>query len=202
MYRGRTTLLDAGSSGLARYNSSDSCEVPAQPCYDAPTLDKVARIDLGAPPSVPGKDTTFVTGHSNRYHPDDPGRGVFSRLQIVLTGDTVVLTTRKGTFVYAVTTVLTVSFDRLTSTDEVVRVRADTVVAISCVVAADRQSYSATTSSETYAGPPRTDAQPRAHSAAPNQVGWFRVIPVRAKNSTISRLVMLSRPWSCRTHLW
>ena len=119
MYRGRTTLLDAGSSGLARYNSSDSCEVPAQPCYDAPTLDKVARIDLGAPPSVPGKDTTFVTGHSNRYHPDDPGRGVFSRLQIVLT----------------------VSFDRLTSTDEVVRVRADTVVAISCVVAADRQSY-------------------------------------------------------------
>ena len=141
VYRGRTTLLDAGSSGLARYNTSDSCEVPGQPCYDAPTLDKVARIDLGAPPSVPGKDTTFVTGHSNRSHPDDPGRGVFSRLQNVRTGDTVVLTTRKGTFVYAVTTILTVPFDRLTSTDEVVRVRADTVVAISCVVAPDRRSY-------------------------------------------------------------
>ena len=141
VYRGRTTLLEARSSGLARYNTSDSCEVPGQPCYDAPTLDKVARIDLGAPPSVPGKDTTFVTGHSNRYHPHDPGRGVFSRLQNVRTGDTVVLTTTKGTFVYAVTTALTVPFDRLTSTDEVVRVRADTVVAISCVVAPDRRSY-------------------------------------------------------------
>ena len=105
--------------------------MPGQPCYDAPTFDKVARIDLGAPPTVPGRETTFITGHSNRYHPDDPQRGVFTRLQNVRTGDTLVLTTTKGVFVYAVTTVLTVPFDRLTSTDEVVRVRADTVVAIS-----------------------------------------------------------------------
>ena len=36
---------------------------------------------------------------------------------------------------------LSVPFDKLTTTDEVVRVRADTVVAISCVVAPDRGSY-------------------------------------------------------------
>ena len=139
--RGGTTLIDTASSGLARYRSSASCEVPGRPCYDAPTLDRVARIDLGAPPTVPGKETTFVTGHSNRYHPEDPGRGVFSRLQEVRTGDTLVLTTHTGVFVYAVTAVLTVPFDRLTSTDAVVRVRADTVVAISCVIAPDRSSY-------------------------------------------------------------
>ena len=139
--RAGVTLIDAGSSGLARYNTSDRCEVPGQPCYDAPTFDKVARIDLGAPPTVPGRETTFITGHSNRYHPDDPQRGVFTRLQNVRTGDTLVLTTTKGVFVYAVTTVLTVPFDRLTSTDEVVRVRADTVVAISCVVAPNRAEY-------------------------------------------------------------
>jgi LPXTG-site transpeptidase (sortase) family protein len=134
-------IVDAQSSGLARYNTSDRCEVPGQPCYDAPTYDRVARIDLGAPPQVPGTDTTFVTGHSNRYHPEDPKRGVFSRLQEVRTGDTVVLTTTKGVFTYAVTTVLTVPFDKLTSTDEVVRVRADTVVAISCVVAPNGGPY-------------------------------------------------------------
>ena len=136
-----TTIIDAQSSGLARYNTSESCEVPGQPCYDAPTLDKVARINLGAPPQVPGTDTTFVTGHSNRYHSDDPKHGVFSRLQDVRTGDMVVLTTTKGVFTYAVTAVLTVPFDKLTTTDEVARVRADTVVAISCVVAPDRASY-------------------------------------------------------------
>jgi len=135
------TILDAQSSGLARYNTSGSCEVPGQPCYDAPTFDKVARIDVGAPPQVPGTDTTFVTGHSNRYHPDDPKRGVFSRLQDVRAGDTVVLTTTKGVFTYAVTDVLTVSFDKLTTTDEVVKVRPNTVVAISCAVAPDRASY-------------------------------------------------------------
>ena len=139
--RGGTTLIDTASSGLARYRSSASCEVPGLPCYDAPTLDRVARIDLGAPPTVPGRETTFVTGHSNRYHPEDSGRGVFSRLQEVRTGDTLVLTTHTGVFVYAVTSVLTVPFDRLTSTDAVVRVRADTVVAISCVIARDRSSY-------------------------------------------------------------
>ncbi len=139
--RGGTTLIDAGSSGLARYNTSDRCEVPGQPCYDAPTFDKVARIDLGAPPTVPGRETTFVTGHSNRYHPDDPQRGIFTRLQDVRTGDTLILTTTKGTFRYDVTTVLTVPFDQLTRTDEVVRVRADTVVAISCVVAPNHAEY-------------------------------------------------------------
>jgi hypothetical protein len=135
------TLIDAASSGLARYNTSDRCEVPGQPCYDAPTFDKVARIDLGAPPTVPGRETTFVTGHSNRFAPEDPSRGVFSRLQEVRTGDTLTLTTTRGVFVYDVTTVLTVPFDRLTSTDEVVRVRPDTVVAISCVVAPGSSSY-------------------------------------------------------------
>jgi LPXTG-site transpeptidase (sortase) family protein len=135
------TLIDAASSGLARYNTSDRCEVPGQPCYDAPTFDKVARIDLGAPPTVPGRETTFVTGHSNRFAPGDPTTGVFSRLQQVRTGDTLTLTTTQGVFVYDVTTVLTVPFDRLTSTDEVVRVRPDTVVAISCVVAPGSTSY-------------------------------------------------------------
>ena len=134
-------ILDAASSGLARYNTSASCEVPGQPCYDAPTFDKVARIDLGAPPKVPGTDTTFVTGHSNRYAPGDPAKGVFSTLQNARTGDTLVLRTTKGTFVYAVSSTLSVPFDRLTTTDEVVRVRADTVVAISCVIAPDRASY-------------------------------------------------------------
>jgi hypothetical protein len=139
--RGRTTLLNAGSSGLARYNTSDSCEVPGLPCYDAPTFDKVARIDLGAPPTVPGRDTTFVTGHSNRYHPDDVKRGVFSHLQDVRTGDVLVLTTTRGVFVYAVTTVLSVPFDKLTSSPEVVTVRPDTVVAISCIVGPNSSEY-------------------------------------------------------------
>jgi len=139
--RGRTTLLNSGSSGLARYNTSDSCEVPGLPCYDAPTFDKVARIDLGAPPTVPGRDTTFVTGHSNRYHPDDVKRGVFSHLQDVRVGDTVVLTTTRGVFVYTVTTVLSVPFDKLTPPPEVVTVRPDTVVAISCVVAPNHAEY-------------------------------------------------------------
>ena len=139
--RGGTTLLRAGSSGLARYNTSENCEVPGLPCYDAPTFDMVARIDLGAPPTVPGKDTTFVTGHSNRYHPDDVTKGVFSHLQDVRTGDVVVLTTTKGVFVYAVTTVLSVPFDKLTSTPEVVTVRPDTIVAISCIVAPNHSKY-------------------------------------------------------------
>ena len=139
--RGGTTLLNSGSSGLARYNTSDACEVPGLPCYDAPTFDKVARIDLGAPPTVPGRDTTFVTGHSNRYHPDDVKLGVFSHLQDVHTGDVVVLTTTRGVFVYAVTTVLSVPFDKLTSTPEVVTVRPDTVVAISCIVAPNHSEY-------------------------------------------------------------
>ena len=139
--RGGTTLLRAGSAGLARYNTSENCEVPGLPCYDAPTFDKVARIDLGAPPTVPGKDTTFVTGHSNRYHPDDVTKGVFSHLQDVRTGDVVTLTTTRGDFVYAVTTVLSVPFDKLTSTPEVVTVRPDTVVAISCIVAPNHSEY-------------------------------------------------------------
>ncbi|MEP6632225.1 MAG: sortase, partial [Lapillicoccus sp.] len=139
--RQSSVILDAASSGLARYNTSASCEVPGQPCYDAPTFDKVARIDLGATPKVPGTDTTFITGHSNRYVPGDPTKGIFSALQNVRTGDTLVLRTTKGTFVYAVSSTLSVPFDRLTTTDEVVRVRADTVVAISCVIAPDRASY-------------------------------------------------------------
>ncbi len=134
-------LIDAGSSGLARYNSSASCEVPGQPCYDAPTFDKVARIDLGAPPQVPGTETTFITGHSNRYRPDDASKGVFSGLQNARTGDALVIRTTRGTFVYDVTTALTVPFDRLTTTPQVVDVRKDTVVAISCVIAPDRGSY-------------------------------------------------------------
>ena len=139
--RGSRVILDAASSGLARYNASSRCEVPHRPCYDAPFLDKVARIDLGAPPQVPGTQTTFITGHANRFHPDDPSRGVFSRLQQVHTGDTLELTTTRGRFVYAVTDVLTVPFDQLTSTPAVVTVRPDTVVAISCVIPPDRASY-------------------------------------------------------------
>ena len=84
-----------------------------QPCYDAPTFDKVAHIDLGASPKVPGTDTTFITGHSNRYRPSGPTKGVFSTLQNVRTGDTLVLRTTKGMFVYAVSTTLSVPFDRL-----------------------------------------------------------------------------------------
>lgn len=139
--RGSSIILDAASSGLARYNTSARCEVPKKPCYDAPYLDKVARIDLGAAPTVPGTQTTFITGHANRFHPDDPSRGVFSRLQQVRKGDTLVLTTTRGRFVYAVTDVLTVPFDKLTSTPAVVTVRPDTVVAISCVIPPDRLSY-------------------------------------------------------------
>jgi sortase (surface protein transpeptidase) len=101
----------------------------------------VARIDLGAPPTVPGTQTTFVTGHSNRFHPSDPSRGVFTRLLQVRTGDTLVLTTTAGEFVYTVTQVLEVPFDRLTSTPEVVTVRPDTIVAISCVIPPDRSAY-------------------------------------------------------------
>jgi len=139
--RGDAVILDARSSGLASYNTSASCEVPGQPCYDAPTFDKVARIDLGGPPQVPGTQTTFVTGHSNRYRPDDPFKGIFSSLQNAHTGDTLVVQTTRGTFVYGVTTALNVPFDRLTTTDEVVRIRSNTIVAISCTIAPDHGSY-------------------------------------------------------------
>ena len=139
--RGRRTIVDAASSGLARYNRSPTCEVPGQPCYDAPYLDRVARIDLGSPPMVPGTQTTFVTGHANRFHPNDPSRGVLTRLQEVRIGDTLVLTTTQGRFSYAVTDVLTVPFDKLTSHPAVVTVRPNTVVVISCVIARDRRSY-------------------------------------------------------------
>lgn len=134
-------LIDARSSGLARYNTSSRCEVPNQPCYDAPTFDQIARIDVGAPPTVPGTDTTFVTGHANRFEPIDAAKGVFSPLQQTLVGDQVVVTTKTGIFAYAVTDVLRIPFDQLTTTDEVVRVRADTLVAIGCEIAPDRSSY-------------------------------------------------------------
>ena len=139
--RGSAVLIDAASSGLARYANSPSCEVPGQPCYDAPFLDKVARIDVGAPPEVPGTQTTFITGHSNRYRPDDPTHGVFSHLQDVRVGDQLVLTTTRGVFVYRVTKAFSVPFDQLTSNPDVVTVRKDTVVAISCVISRDQSSY-------------------------------------------------------------
>jgi LPXTG-site transpeptidase (sortase) family protein len=141
VFRPGNVLIDAESSGLARYSTSTSCEVPAQPCYDAPFLDKVARIELGAPPEVPGTQTTFITGHSNRYRPDDPARGVFSHLQDVRTGDVLVLTTTTGIFTYSVTKTLSVPFDQLTTNPDVVSIRKDTVVAISCVIAPDLRSY-------------------------------------------------------------
>lgn len=134
-------ILDAASSGLARYGPSTSCEVPGRPCYAAPTFDKVARIDLGAAPQVPGTQTTFITGHANRYRPDDASKGVFSALANVQPGDTAVVRTTSGTFVYAVTMALSVPFDELTTTPEVVTVRKDTVVAIGCVIAPDHESY-------------------------------------------------------------
>ena len=114
---------------------------PVSRCYDAPFLDKVARIDLGAPPAVPGTQTTLITGHSNRFHPDNPRRGVLGRLQQVRPGDTLVLTTTRGRFSYAVTDVLTVPFDELTSTPAVVDVRRNTVVVITCAVAPDGSAY-------------------------------------------------------------
>jgi LPXTG-site transpeptidase (sortase) family protein len=139
--RGTTVLIDARSSGLAHYGTSPSCEVPGQPCYDAPFLDKVARIDVGAPPEVPGTQTTFITGHSNRYRPDDAARGVFSHLQDVRVGDQLVLTTTAGVFTYRVTKAFSVPFDQLTTNPDVVTVRKDTVVAISCVISPDQRSY-------------------------------------------------------------
>jgi hypothetical protein len=139
--RGSAVLIDAASSGLARYGQSPACEVPGQPCYDAPFLDKVARIDVGAPPEVPGTQTTFVTGHSNRYRPDDPARGIFSHLQDLRIGDRLVLATTAGVFVYDVTKTFSVPFDELTRSPDVVTVRKDTVVAISCVISPDQRAY-------------------------------------------------------------
>lgn len=139
--RGNAVLIDAASSGLARYGNSPACEVPGQPCYDAPFLGKVARIDVGAPPEVPGTQTTFVTGHSNRYRPEDPAQGVFSHLQDVRFGDQVVLATTAGVFVYGVTKTFSVPFDELTANLDVVAVRKDTVVAISCLISPDKRTY-------------------------------------------------------------
>jgi hypothetical protein len=139
--RGNAVLIDAASSGLARYRDSPACEVPGQPCYDAPFLGKVARIDVGAAPEVPGTQTTFVTGHSNRYRPDDPAQGVFSHLQDVRFGDQLVLATTAGVFVYGVTKTLSVPFDELTTNPDVVTVRKDTVVAISCLISPDQRAY-------------------------------------------------------------
>ncbi|MDQ2782528.1 MAG: sortase [Actinomycetota bacterium] len=138
---GDTALIEATASGLAKYRTSANCEVPGQPCYAAPSLSAVARIDVGAEPQTPGSQTTFVTGHSNRYAPDDSGRGIFSKLQDTQIGDAVVVTTTKGRFVYAVAQVLEVPFDKLTSTDAVTHVRANTLVAISCTIAPDHGSY-------------------------------------------------------------
>lgn len=138
---GDTALIEATASGLAKYRTSANCEVPGQPCYAAPSLAAVARIDVGAEPQTPGTQTTFVTGHSNRYAPNDAGRGIFSKLQDTQVGDAVVVTTTKGRFVYAVAQVLEVPFDKLTTTDAVTHVRANTLVAISCAIAPDLTSY-------------------------------------------------------------
>lgn len=138
---GSDVIIEAQSSGMAKYRTSATCEVPGQPCYAAPSLSAVARIDVGAPPQSPGTQTTFVTGHSNRYAPDDPSRGIFSRLQQVAVGDSIDVTTSKGSFEYDVSQVLRVPFDQLTKTDAVVHVRPNTLVAISCEIAPDHGSY-------------------------------------------------------------
>ncbi len=56
-------------------------------------------------------------------------------------GDTLVLTTTRGRFSYAVIDVLTVPFDELTRTPAVVDVRRNTVMVITCAVAPDGSAY-------------------------------------------------------------
>ena len=63
---------------------------------------------------MPGTETTFVTGHANRYQPDDTTRVVFSRLQDVKVGDSRVLTIA-SVFNCAVSKILRVPFDQLTA---------------------------------------------------------------------------------------
>ena len=62
-------------------------------------------------------------------------------MQDVRFGDQVVLATTAGVFVYGVTKTLSVPFDELTANLDVVAVRKDTVVAISCLISPDKRTY-------------------------------------------------------------
>ncbi len=134
-------FIDAASSGVATYGKSPACDVPDYPCYIPPSLDKVARMDVGAVPSVPGSNTCYITGHSNWRSPQDQKVGVFSELQTTQVGDTFVVTTTKGVFVYTVTrTTPNLPFDQLRSNLDIKAVRPDTCVVISCHI--DGRGYS------------------------------------------------------------
>lgn len=133
--------IDAGSSGVATYGLSPDCDVPQFPCYVPPSLDKVARMDVGSVPSVPSTNTCYITGHSNWRHPQDQSLGVFSELQSAQSGDTFVVTTTKGVFTYTVTRTLTsLPFDQLRSNVDIKTVSPNTCVVISCHIAG--QGYS------------------------------------------------------------
>ncbi len=134
-------FIDAASSGVATYGESTACDVPDYPCYVPPSLDKVARMDVGAVPSVPGSNTCYITGHSNWRHPQDQAVGVFSELQTTEVGDTFIVTTTEGVFVYTVTrTIPNLPFDQLRSNLDIKAVRPDTCVVISCHI--DGRGYS------------------------------------------------------------
>lgn len=134
-------FIDALSSGVATYGRSPACDVPEYPCYIPPALDKVARMDVGAVPSVPSSNTCYITGHSNWRSPQDPHAGVFSELQQTRVGDTFVVTTTSGVFVYAVTqTIDSLPFDELRSNADIKSVRPNTCVVISCHI--DGRGYS------------------------------------------------------------
>ena len=98
-------LIDAESSGPIGLTKSPRCELKGQPCYDPPSLTKVAWIN-GARPSVPSNKTVYPIGHSNRFG----GDGVFTRLAVVQAGDLIDLTTKAGVFNYRVTKIEKLSF--------------------------------------------------------------------------------------------
>lgn len=135
------SFIDAAASGVATYGMSSSCDVPDYPCYVPPSLSQVARMDVGAVPSVPGSNTCYITGHSNWRSPNDPEVGVFSALQTTQVGDTYVITTTKGVFTYSVTrTISSLPFDQLRSNVDIKTVRPYTCVVISCHI--DGRGYS------------------------------------------------------------
>jgi LPXTG-site transpeptidase (sortase) family protein len=119
---------------------SDRCEVPGQPCYDPPD-GMVALVDGSAFPSVPSTNTSVAAGHSNRFHPNDPRRGVFTRLLDVRPGDILVVTTTKGVFTYLVVDAKEIPFDQTATSDVMTDRVANRFIAITCKISPDYSRY-------------------------------------------------------------
>lgn len=131
-------VLDAQGSPTPVYAvHSPRCETP-DPCYDPPN-GRFARIGDGAMFTSPSSNTVYVTGHSNRYDPTSPSWPA-SRLQTLLPGDVITVTTTNGVYTYVVTVLRHVPFAEF-PTGEVNAIVPGRLIAVACEIAPDRSRY-------------------------------------------------------------